>query len=126
MAIVSGRPVRILLAEDDPAARDALQRMLEKHGFGVGVANDGLEAIEMARIYYPDIALIAISLPSLDGYEVARRIRASLTGQRPILMVAMLGDSRDYRRALESGFVQDLLKPIDPRLLFKMLDRLVP
>jgi DNA-binding response OmpR family regulator len=79
----------------------------------------------MARIYNPDIALIDISLPSLDGYQVARRIRASLTGQRPILMVAMLGHSRDYRRALESGFVHDLLKPIDPRLLLKMLDRLI-
>jgi two-component system, sensor histidine kinase len=99
--------------------------MLETHGFRVGVASDGLEAIEMAQIYSPDIALIDISLPSLDGYEVARRIRASLTGKRPILMIAMLGHSGGYRRALESGFVQDLLKPIDQRLLLKMLDRLL-
>jgi CheY-like chemotaxis protein len=122
---VSERSARILLVEDDLDARDALRLMLQRCGFRVDVATDGPEAIQMALSGSPDIALIDITLPSLDGYQVARQICASLAGKRPMPMVAMLGHSRDYRRALESGFVQDLLKPIDPGLLLTMLDRLV-
>src|SRR5688500_20347289 len=94
----------ILLVEDHADAREALQALLELEGYEVLTAAEGLAALDIARTKHPDIALIDIGLPGLDGYEVARRLRA-LDGPQAIL-VALTGYSQpeDRRDAEAAGF----------------------
>ena len=111
----------ILLVEDHADAREALQALLELEGYEVVTAAEGLAALEIARAKHPDIALIDIGLPGLDGYEVARRLRAA-EGSRPIL-VALTGYSQpqDLRDAEAAGFNAHLVKPVDADDLTRVL-----
>lgn len=114
----------ILLVEDHADAREALQALLELEGYSVVTAAEGLQALDIARTKRPDIALIDIGLPGLDGYEVARRLRA-LDGPQPIL-VALTGYSQpqDRRDAEAAGFDAHLVKPVDPADLTRVLTSL--
>ncbi len=114
----------ILLVEDHADAREALQVLLELEGYAVVTAAEGLAALDIARTRHPDIALIDIGLPGLDGYEVARRLRAA-GGPRPIL-VALTGYSQpeDRRDAAAAGFDAHLVKPVDPADLARLLTTL--
>jgi len=114
----------ILLVEDHADAREALQVLLELEGYAVVTAAEGLAALDIARLRRPDIALIDIGLPGLDGYEVARRLRAA-EGPRPIL-VALTGYSQpeDRRDAEAAGFDAHLVKPVDPADLTRVLTTL--
>jgi two-component system, sensor histidine kinase len=111
----------ILLVEDHADAREALQALLELDGYAVLTAAEGLAALDIARTKRPDIALIDIGLPGLDGYEVARRLCAA-EGPRPIL-VALTGYSQpqDRRDAEAAGFDAHLVKPVDPADLTRLL-----
>jgi two-component system, sensor histidine kinase len=111
----------ILLVEDHADAREALQALLELDGYEVTTAAEGMAALDIARLKHPDIALIDIGLPGLDGYEVARRLRAA-GGPRPILL-ALTGYSQpqDRRDAQEAGFDAHLVKPVDPADLTRLL-----
>ena len=111
----------ILLVEDHADAREALQALLELDGYAVVTAAEGLAALDIARTKHPDIALIDIGLPGLDGYEVARRLRAA-GGRRPLL-VALTGYSQpqDRRDAEAAGFDAHLVKPVDPADLARVL-----
>ena|SRR5688572_20213002 len=111
----------ILLVEDHADAREALQALLELEGYEVLTAAEGLAALDIARTKHPDIALIDIGLPGLDGYEVARRLRA-MDGFRPTL-VALTGYSQpqDRRDAEAAGFDAHLVKPVDPADLTRVL-----
>ena len=80
----------VLVVEDNPDARDTLKRILELDGHRVRVASDGVSALDAVRAAPPEVALIDIGLPRMDGYELARRIRAELPGERPLL-VAVTG-----------------------------------
>lgn len=115
---------RVLLVEDNPDARDALREILEDSGHFVDVATDGQSGIERALASKPDIALIDIGLPGLDGYEVARRIRAG--DGKELFLVALTGYSGSQQRqeALTAGFNLHLVKPVDPGELMKVLDRI--
>jgi CheY-like chemotaxis protein len=110
----------ILIVEDNADARDALRVLLELEGYGVEAAEEGREAIEIARTKDPDVALVDIGLPGIDGYEVARQVRAH--GRRPVL-IALTGYSQpeDRRRAIEAGFDDVLVKPVDPSTLTALL-----
>lgn len=114
----------ILLVEDHADAREALQALLELDGYAVLTAAEGLAALDIARSKHPDIVLIDIGLPGLDGYEVARRLRA-IEGPRPIL-VALTGYSQpqDRRDAEAAGFDAHLVKPVDPAELTRVLTTL--
>lgn len=81
--------LRILLIEDDADARDALRALLELDGYEVDTAAEGQEGLDLARAADPDVALVDIGLPGLDGYEVARHMRAA--GQRRAVLVALTG-----------------------------------
>jgi CheY-like chemotaxis protein len=90
-----------------------LRLVLESEGHTVFTAADGHEGIALAASVAPDIALIDIGLPGLDGYEVARRIRA--TAQRPVLVALTgYGAAEDRARAEQAGFDLHLVKPVDP------------
>ena len=116
---MSGRS--ILIVEDNPDARDALRVLLELEGHAVEAAGEGQEALELARAKDPDIALVDIGLPGIDGYEIARRVRAR-DARRPILIALTgYGQPEDRRRATEAGFDDMLVKPVDPGALADML-----
>jgi CheY-like chemotaxis protein len=115
---------RILVVEDNTDARAMLRHMLEAAGHEVHEAGDGLEALAMALALRPDVALIDLGLPEVDGYEVARRLRAS-DEQRRILLVAVTGygSPDDREHSLAAGFDVHLVKPVDPDMLADALAR---
>jgi CheY-like chemotaxis protein len=102
----------------------ALRWWLEAEGHEVEVAEDGPRGIELARRYRPDIALIDIGLPGLNGYQVARELRGA-ENDRTIHLVALTGYGRpeDRRRASEAGFDAHLTKPVEPEELHRVLAR---
>ena len=111
----------ILLIEDNADARDALRVLLELDGHAVEAVEEGLTALDRARAVDPDVALVDIGLPGIDGYEVARRVRA-LDGRRPVLIALTgYGQPEDRRRASEAGFDGLLVKPVDPTALTTLL-----
>ncbi len=111
----------ILIVEDNADARDALSVLLELEGHVVAAAGEGHRALELVRAKDPDIALVDIGLPGIDGYEVARRVRA-LDGRRPVLIALTgYGQPEDRRRASEAGFDGLLVKPVDPTALATLL-----
>jgi CheY-like chemotaxis protein len=115
----SGRS--ILIVEDNADARDALRVLLELEGHAVEAVEEGQQALEIARAKDPDIALVDIGLPGIDGYEVARRVRAR-DGRRPVLIALTgYGQPEDRRRASEAGFDDLLVKPVDPTALAALL-----
>jgi PAS domain S-box-containing protein len=111
----------VLLIEDNADARQSLRTLLERDGHRVDDTADGLSGLTRAETTQPDIVLIDIGLPSLDGYEVARRIRAR-RGPTPIL-VAITGYGRadDRQRSFEAGFDAHLTKPVAPEQLLEVL-----
>jgi signal transduction histidine kinase len=114
----------VLIVEDNADARDTLKRMLELDGHRVRVAVDGPTALAALQAAVPDVALIDIGLPQMDGYELARRIRAELNDRRPLLVaVTGYGLPEDRRRAHEAGFDFHLVKPVDFTQLADVLTR---
>jgi CheY-like chemotaxis protein len=113
----------VLVVEDHADAREAVRCLLEVRGHRVDVAADGPGAIDTALTSRPEIVLVDIGLPGLDGFEVARRIRATAEGKH-MRLVALTGygDLTDRQRALESGFDAHLVKPIDPDHLYRVLE----
>jgi CheY-like chemotaxis protein len=96
--------------------------LLECDGHRVEVAEDGPQGVEKTLALRPDVALVDIGLPGLDGYEVARRVRAA-PGGTDILLIAVTGygQPEDRRRTLEAGFDRHLVKPIDVDELQRLL-----
>jgi PAS domain S-box-containing protein len=105
---------RILIVEDNADARDALKDLLEELGHRVDVAVDGPAGVEKALRLSPDLALVDIGLPGMDGYQVARTLRAHPAG-RAMLLIALTGygGSQQRKRALDAGFDLHLVKPLD-------------
>src|SRR5438445_493799 len=117
-------PRRVLVIEDNPDARNALRALLEVWGHQVEVAEDGPRGFEMALASRPDVVVVDIALPGLDGYHVAHGLRTAL-GADTGLLVALTGRGQpdDRRRALEAGFDLHLVKPVDPQVLSAALAR---
>ena len=110
----------MLIIEDHDDAREALRALLELEGHRVDAAASGPHGLEMARRRPPDVALVDIGLPEVDGYEVARRFRSM--PQRPYLFALTgYGNPDDVKRAREAGVDAHLLKPVDPDALARVL-----
>jgi two-component system CheB/CheR fusion protein len=120
------RPARMLIVEDNPDAAESLALLLELLGHRVGVARDGATAIDLARRSPPEIMLVDIGLPGMDGYEVARRVRDD-PALKSVVIVALTGYGRDEdrRRALEAGFDHHLAKPVDVAKLQDLIAELL-
>jgi signal transduction histidine kinase len=116
---------RILVADDNADALETLATVLELGGHEVFSAANGSLALESAERHLPEVALLDIGMPLLDGYEVARRIRAQAWGKR-ITLVALTGwgQDSDRRRSQEAGFDSHLVKPLDLDKLTQLLARL--
>jgi signal transduction histidine kinase/CheY-like chemotaxis protein len=115
--------LHVLIVEDNEDGRESLRELLELWGYRVSVAGSGPEGVEMAFSVRPEVGLIDIGLPGMDGNEVARRIRSILGGQE-ISLIAMTGygQPEDRRRALQAGFDRYLVKPVDPAVLSQLLN----
>ena len=119
---------KILLVEDNEMNRDMLSRRLIRKGYEVVMAFDGEQAVEMAVSQNPDLILMDMSLPGLDGWEATRQIKAAVaTRTIPVIALTAHAMSDDREKALDAGCDDYDTKPIDfPRLLEKMsaaLDR---
>jgi CheY-like chemotaxis protein len=114
--------LHVLVVEDNHDGRESLRDLLEIWGHEVTLAEDGPEGVDKALSIHPDVALVDIGLPGLDGNEVARRIRSAL-GSDEISLIAMTGygQPEDRRRALQAGFDRYLVKPVDPAVLSQLL-----
>jgi two-component system, cell cycle response regulator DivK len=112
------RSARILVAEDHTDSRDALQALLEAHGYAVTIAIDGREAIERAQSVHPDLILMDIMMPVVDGLAATRelRTRPELDATPIIALTAMEGGRE---RALDAGCDDHITKPIDLSSLFQ-------
>jgi DNA-binding response OmpR family regulator len=116
--------VRVLLVDDCPITTDALAMLVKRWGHEVRVEHDGLAALDAARTYRPDVILLDLALPGLDGYKVARVLRRT-SGLENTALVALTGFATDgYRRlAQEMGFDDYLVKPVEPIELERVLAR---
>jgi signal transduction histidine kinase len=121
VAVGSERPL-VLLIEDNDDGREMMATMLEAWDYPVLQAADGLSGVELARTRTPQVALIDIGLPGIDGYEVARRLR-QLDATSNIKMIALTGYglAEDQKRVLEAGFDLHLVKPVDMGALLDVL-----
>ena len=116
-------PRHIMIIEDNDDARETLRRLLELAGHRVQVAKDGASGLAAALASRPEVVLIDVGLPRIDGFELARRIRAAGgSAWRPYLVaVTGYGQPEDRGRALAAGFDEHLVKPIDDTVLEKVL-----
>jgi signal transduction histidine kinase/DNA-binding response OmpR family regulator len=117
------RPLDIVLVEDNADIRESLRALLELSGHAVAEAGDGVTGIELIRARRPNVALVDIGLPGLDGYAVARELREVAPVTRLIAMTGY-GRPEDRKLALEAGFHAHLVKPVDFDDLTKLLDEL--
>ena len=113
---------KILLVEDNEMNRDMLSRRLQRKGYEVLMAEDGRQGVDLARNETPDIILLDMSLPVVDGWQAAREIRAQAETRRiPIIALTAHAMSGDREKALEAGCDDYDTKPVDlPRLLGKI------
>lgn len=109
------RALRVLVVDDNRDAAEAIVEIAELWGYKARVAFDGPSALELTREFRPDVALLDIGMPGMDGYEVARRLREmpDLNGIH-LIAVTGYGQEEDRRRSREAGFSQHLTKPVDP------------
>jgi signal transduction histidine kinase len=116
---------RILVADDNSDALESLAQLLELGGHEIHKAADGVQALEAATRVRPDLVLLDIGMPGMDGYEVARRIRSQPWG-REATLVALTGwgQESDRKRSREAGFDSHCIKPLDLQHLFTLLDSL--
>jgi CheY-like chemotaxis protein len=113
---------RILLVEDNEFNRDMLSRRLMRRGYEVDMAADGKEGLQIAASSRPDLILLDLSLPEIDGWEVLRRLKQNPTMHHiPVMALTAHALVTDRTRALDAGFDDYDIKPVEmPRLLKKM------
>jgi CheY-like chemotaxis protein len=112
---------RVLVAEDIPDAAEMMRLMIECMGHDVRIAADGIEAVAIAQDFDPQIALLDIGMPRMDGYEAARRIRAAMGGRIILVALTGFGQEEDQRRAYEAGFDRHVTKPAEPDVLESLI-----
>jgi PAS domain S-box-containing protein len=114
--------LRLLVVDDNRDSVDSLSTLLRLMGNDVHQAYDGIEAVEAAHMFRPDVVLLDVGMPRQNGYEVARRIRGESWG-RDVVLIALTGwgQEQDRRRSREAGFDHHLVKPVDPKALMRLV-----
>ena len=112
------QPPLILIADDNEANRDILARRLGANGYDLVTANDGEEALALARAKLPDLILLDVMMPKVDGLEVCRQLKAdTCLPFIPIILVTARTDTKDIVRGLEMGGDEYVTKPVDQAAL---------
>ncbi|MCK4950435.1 MAG: response regulator [Gammaproteobacteria bacterium] len=118
--------IKILLVEDNEMNREMLTRRLEKQNFEVVTADDGQQAIELAETVSPDLILMDMSLPIMDGWEATRQIKANPeTAKIPVIALTAHAMTGDRKKALEAGCDEYDTKPVDLDRLTKKINSLL-
>jgi CheY-like chemotaxis protein len=118
---------KILLVEDNEMNRDMLSRRLMRRGYEVAVAVDGAQGVAMARSEKPDLVLMDLSLPGIDGWEATRRIKAGAdTKHLPVIGLTAHAMAGDREKALEAGCDDYDTKPIELERLIGKIESLLP
>jgi len=113
---------RVLIVDDNTDAAHSLALLMESGGHEARLCYDGPSALSEAQNFLPEVVLLDIGLPGLDGLEVARRLRAMNLSPRPLLVALTgYGQNDDVRRSQEAGFDHHLVKPADPQTLIALL-----
>lgn len=116
-------PYRILVVDDEPTLVRLMEFILAKQGHTMLVANNGEEALEKARIERPDLILLDIMMPRIDGYDVARTIRAdSEICHTPIIMLSAKAQDEDIEKGMEVGVNEYITKPFAPDRLVEVVN----
>jgi signal transduction histidine kinase len=114
-------PRHVLIVEDNADSRETLRTLLSLWGHQVDVADTGPRGVEKALAAPPEVALVDIGLPDLDGYQVAEQVRARGGDEIYLIALTGYGQQEDRRRALNAGFNAHLVKPVDPKELARLL-----
>jgi len=118
---------RILLVEDNELNRDMLSRRLARRGFEVSIAVDGLQALALAHDELPQLILMDMSLPELDGWEATRRLKSAARTQAiPVIALTAHAMAGDREKALEAGCDDFDTKPVDIARLLEKIEALLP
>ena len=108
---MSGEPRRILVAEDDRFLRKAAEMALKRHGHTVFTAADGEEALRMARSVLPDLILLDLIMPKLNGFDVLQALKKDApTAHIPVIILSNLGQDRDVQQAMDAGAAAYFIK----------------
>jgi PAS domain S-box-containing protein len=126
-APAQGHKQRVLIADDNRDAADSISMLLQMAGHEVTVAYDGQQALESIETLRPEVALLDIGMPGLDGFEVARRVRLDARITNTLLIaVTGWGQASDKARALAAGFDLHFTKPVEPATLIELLGKKLP
>ncbi|MDP6675137.1 MAG: response regulator [Gammaproteobacteria bacterium] len=110
--------VLVLIVDDSPTEQHVISKALEKHGFETVVASDGEEAIEIAELRLPDLILMDIVMPGMNGFQATRQLAKNpMTASIPVVMVTSKDQETDKVWGLRQGAVEYLMKPIDDAAL---------
>jgi PAS domain S-box-containing protein len=116
-------PARVLVVDDNVDAAESLAMLLQSDGHTVSVAHNGVEAVQRAETWRPDIAVLDVGLPGMNGYEVASALRQRGDACPELIAVTGYGQAADTQRAFEAGFRYHLVKPVDARDLTTAIAR---
>lgn len=116
------KPFRIIYAEDDDSVRAVISDMMVERGFAVHECSNGGEAVQLCSVFEADVVLLDLSMPVMDGFEAARRIREQKP-ERKTRLVALTGACGDLKQAMLAGFDQLLRKPVSVSALLNALQR---
>src|SRR5262249_18265492 len=120
--------LRVLLVEDHPVTADTTAALLRKYGYAVDVVSTGTQALKAMELDSPDVVLLDLNLPEVNGWEVAKQVTEQWSrtpnGKRPLLVaITGHGQEQDRRRSQEAGIDLHLTEPVDPAQLQALLDR---
>ncbi len=115
---------KILYIEDHPAQRDIMAQMLELNGYEVAVASDGIEGVEQAHSWNPDLILMDLRMPRMDGFDAIRELRKGPdTADIPIIAISAWASAKHKERAMEAGANEHFTKPVDLSRLLETINR---
>jgi len=121
------RPKRLLVVDDNVDAAQTLAAIFELYGHDVRVAYTGADGLRIAEEWKPDVGVLDIGIPDLNGYELCRGIRERSLGRQPLLIACTgWGQQEDVARAAEAGFDHHLVKPVDPDAVLRLLPQATP
>jgi CheY-like chemotaxis protein len=121
-AISLSTPLRVLVVDDWPDTAESMAVLLRLWGHDVRIAHDGPTALAVAALYRPNVVLLDVGLPGMDGYQVARRMRNDLRLREAFLVsLTGYGQDSDMWRSRQAGCDRHLLKPVDPNVLESLL-----
>jgi two-component system, OmpR family, alkaline phosphatase synthesis response regulator PhoP len=117
---------KILIADDEEDLRRVVELYLQSLGYEVFTAFDGLDAISMAQTEKPDLIVLDVMMPVLDGFEVARKLKAEAeTREIPIVMLSAAGQKDSVQRGIEAGAREYMVKPFEPHKLAQVIGNIL-